>query len=108
MDPKREIIDLLYWMKERQFQPAFFTEDDRFVDPVSKQIIDLKGVRKSRLLWLPTQEGLADKMPGLEVGIEADFVTASFQGHSGFGVGESEAILSLMQSIRKEGVRVIH
>lgn len=103
MSPQNNIIELLYWIRARGFQPRTPRAKDRFLCPMTNRISqyrDLQEHQRRFALWIPSVKGLkklglAPKMTPI-----GTIMTAKVNRFEGAGPGEEEALLSLMQNMR--------
>jgi hypothetical protein len=109
-----KIIDLLMWIKEQGYWPRYFSADDLFVVPIAnsiKKYSQLEPHQRATALWIPTQPKLNKILKGkgysqLDIkenfGVHVANLQRSARIHIGFGVGRSEAILSVMYALRRD------
>jgi len=101
MSIEAQIIDLLYWT--RNLLRPEGKPYDRYLNPFTNKLARKDQMRQhqvDRSLWIPTLEGVAPKMPGIQRGEVEGFTVFTYEDHFGAGVGESEALLSLLQDVR--------
>lgn len=99
-----KMIDLLYWVKDIGVVPESPKRKDQYLNPFTRKIVRLEGPQKkhaSRMLWIPNKDGVKYYLPALKVEDEQGFKVATLGRWIGLGIGESEAILSLLNSVRQ-------
>lgn len=104
MSAQDKVIDLLHWMKEKGLVPTDSCRGERFINVFTQRIERhrKRPTRTSHLLWIPSEKGIRNHLPDLEIA-DCDGLTIARSGnHIGAGPGESEAILSLVNRMRCE------
>jgi len=107
MSPEYLILELLYWMRKHGFTPRKYRRDDRFLNPFTKKIATRDQLSEHQLryaLWIPNAHGLKDQLPALEVERVGAMTMARSGERLGAGPGEGEALLSLLNDMRKSGM----
>lgn len=101
---KRKVIDLLQWVKDVGFEPTHHNILDRHVNPFTNRLGYYGSLPQSRykyMLWVPSSRGLRGVLPNLKLETINGMVVATAGPYMGAGVGESEALISLMQDLRQ-------
>jgi len=109
MSAQRAILDLLVWVREAGLWPNSFRSKDLFVIPVANRISfyeDLLPHQKEIALWVPSAKTLAKALRArglqkLELRQLEGFHLAKVGPTRGVGVGQTEALLSLLQHLRR-------
>jgi len=103
MSVEQKIVDLLYYIREA-FPAPRTHRHDRYLNPFTRRIQVRSRMQKHQLahaLWIPTVRGLKRALPGLRMEMCRGTVIVSVPGYLGAGCGESEALLSLVNDIRR-------
>jgi len=112
VNAQARVLDLLEWVKSSGLWPERFSASDRFVVPVANHITNYANLlphQRRIALWLPSSKSLAkileDRgMNNLEVskleGLFFAHVETGKGDMSGVGLGQTEALLSLLNHLR--------
>lgn len=101
---QEKVIELLYWMRDAGMTPVSPHQNHRHLNPLTRKIhrySRLSENQKRYALWLPTADGLKHVMPDLTIDIIGTMHIAQSDTYVGAGIGESEAILSLVHDMRR-------
>lgn len=104
MNIENRILELLYWVQGEGLTPINFNGNDRFLNPITKRIATktcLKSHQLSNNLWIPTVKGLKRFYPDIQLEKVGGMCLVTANGKLGAGLGESEAMLSLLNDIRQ-------
>jgi hypothetical protein len=106
MSVEQKFIELLSYMRDRGIVPDRFNAMDRFLNPFTRRIArgyQLKPHQRAHVLWIPTEKGIKPHFPDIKLeSCRGTIIATTKSGFLGAGVGESEAILSLVQDHRRQ------
>lgn len=103
MSIEQKTIDLLTWIKERGFGPKYPKPTDRCLCPITNRLStygQLRPHQRRIALWIPTVEGLTQAGIAVTKTSFGKLLMVQTDRFSGFGPGESEAVLSLLNRVR--------
>jgi len=105
MSVEQKFIELLSYMKDRGLVPERYSPMDRFLNPFTRRIArghQVKPHQREHVLWIPTAKGIRVHFPDLKLeNCRGTIIATTKSGDLGAGVGEAEAILSLVNDRRR-------
>lgn len=104
-DIQDRFIELLYWMRDQGLTPHQPRHQDVLLNPFTRRTSTHRQMtphQRRYSLWVPTHQGMKNRLPNLRMEYACGMHIASAGEHVGAGPGESEALLSLAHSMRRE------
>jgi len=104
-NPKREMINLLSWIKTHGLTPRQPGQSDRFLCPFTGRVLFLSQMlphQRRTALWIPSVSGLRQHGMDVKVGQCGPLKTVEGRYFFGAGAGETEATLSFLNQMKHE------
>jgi len=101
--PQQKITEILLWIRDKGYCPLNPSQRDRYLNVINLTIYERRNLKPHQMrnsLWIPNKKGMKRLLPDLKLVNVSGMKVAVSGNHFGYGVGESEAILSLCQGIR--------